>query len=246
MPIYEHYTIYRITNIINNKVYFGQTINLPEDRWKNHLSDSQRHDYPLYLAMRKHGIENFIFEPICSCFDLGELNARETLFILEHNSHKPKFGYNCDTGGNNKFHNEETKIKIANSTTGPKNHRYGKNNSPIHKAKISENHADMTGENNPMFGHVYTDATISKMKKPKSETHKANLRKPKSAIHIRNNSLSRDSKIYHMVNTRDGREYIGYRWDFITYFDLKRGMVESLVNKRISQHKGWIIKEFIQ
>lgn len=29
--------IYKITNLIDNKCYIGQSINTVEDRWKNHI-----------------------------------------------------------------------------------------------------------------------------------------------------------------------------------------------------------------
>jgi hypothetical protein len=51
-----------------------------------------------------------------------------------------------------KHHTEETKRKIGDAQLGDKNHCFGKQHTEEHKKKISENHADMSGEKNPMFG----------------------------------------------------------------------------------------------
>ena len=52
--------IYRITNLINNKIYIGQTANkYPSKRWGCHKHEATSgNDKPLYRAMRKYGIEN--------------------------------------------------------------------------------------------------------------------------------------------------------------------------------------------
>jgi len=47
---------------------------------------------------------------------------------------------------------EETKNKISISSSGSCNHYYGKTLSEDHKRKISENHADLNGENHPLWG----------------------------------------------------------------------------------------------
>lgn len=54
--------------------------------------------------------------------------------------------------------------------TGEKNPFYGKhyNHTEEAKQKISENHADISGENNPMFGKCHMPDTLAKM----SESHK--------------------------------------------------------------------------
>jgi hypothetical protein len=131
MSIYAHYTIYKITNLINNKVYIGQTTTNPDFRWKCHRqAAASGKDYPISRAIRKYGIENFTFDLICSCFDLNELNLRETYFILFYRSNEKEFGYNCDIGGNNKIFNKET------------------------REKMKLNHRDQSGSNNPNYDHT--------------------------------------------------------------------------------------------
>ena len=59
-------SIYKITNIINNKVYIGQTSISPMKRWDDHFSAYKNTANKLYLynEMRKYGIENFAFQII--------------------------------------------------------------------------------------------------------------------------------------------------------------------------------------
>ena len=59
--------IYCITNIINSKRYIGKTTLTVQERFKQHCKDSQKErcdKRPLYDAMNKYGIENFIVEYI--------------------------------------------------------------------------------------------------------------------------------------------------------------------------------------
>lgn len=91
--------IYKITNVINNKCYIGKTIGSIEKRWKEHCHDSQKTDIgnrPLYIAMKKYGIENFSIEEVESC-DISILNEREMYWINYFNSYKT--GYNATKGG---------------------------------------------------------------------------------------------------------------------------------------------------
>lgn len=55
--------IYKITNLINNHSYVGQSVDISR-RWNAHKEEakkekSDKFDYPLYRAIRKYGINNF-------------------------------------------------------------------------------------------------------------------------------------------------------------------------------------------
>lgn len=74
--------IYQITNLVNGKKYIGQS-NCIERRFRQHLSLCEQKRFsnkPLYLAFKKYGIQNFIFEVVEECaVDL--LNQQEQYWI---------------------------------------------------------------------------------------------------------------------------------------------------------------------
>lgn len=88
--------IYKITNKVNGKIYIGQSIDIIQ-RWNYHKSIPNGGCVKLYNAMRKYGIDNFIFEieEICSQNDLDD---KEIYYINKYNSHS-SMGYNLTDGG---------------------------------------------------------------------------------------------------------------------------------------------------
>lgn len=90
--------IYKITNILNDKVYIGQSNN-PQHRWIAHKSHAHNEEYigssALYNAMRKYGEDNFTFE-IIGWYE--NYNEKEKYYIKLYNSMIP-YGYNLTEGG---------------------------------------------------------------------------------------------------------------------------------------------------
>ena len=87
--------VYKITNCINQKIYIGQTSFSIEKRWKEHIQDIYKHlDRPLYRALAKYGVENFIIELI---EETDFPNEREEYWIQYYQSFHN--GYNVTTGG---------------------------------------------------------------------------------------------------------------------------------------------------
>lgn len=94
--------IYKITNLINNKIYIGQSINI-EQRWKDHRSRAFQNNKTylenhLYRAIRKYGLDNFSFEVIEEC-KKEELNSEEVKWIKYYQSDNLEKGYNKTKGG---------------------------------------------------------------------------------------------------------------------------------------------------
>lgn len=92
--------IYKITNLLNGKVYIGQTRRTVEQRYKEHIQCAIRGDgFYLACAMRNYGIDNFKVETIASTDNLERLNELEKFYIREYKSDSDKFGYNLSPGG---------------------------------------------------------------------------------------------------------------------------------------------------
>lgn len=103
--------IYKIQNLINGKIYIGQSVNI-EKRWQEEKNrafqiSAHEYDYPLSRAFRKYGIENFSFEIIEEC-KREELNSREKYWIAHYNSFLD--GYNQTLGGDTSINTKKEKI----------------------------------------------------------------------------------------------------------------------------------------
>lgn len=92
--------IYKITNLINNKVYVGQTVMTLKERWWGHCSNlySKAQDMIIKRAIKKYGKENFRIELIEEC-PIEEIDDREIYWIKEYDSYYN--GYNATIGGSN-------------------------------------------------------------------------------------------------------------------------------------------------
>lgn len=100
--------IYQYTNLVNNKVYVGQTNNF-QRRVNEHKScsfnpKSVNYDDIIHKAIRKYGLENFnieILEVINNTDSYDFVNEREAFWIKEKKSLITQWGYNVLNGGKN-------------------------------------------------------------------------------------------------------------------------------------------------
>lgn len=92
--------IYKITNLLNNKCYIGQSVDIYK-RWCDHCKCGCGMDTPknnkLYAAMLEDGLENFTFELLEEC-PREELNKKESFYINLYESND--YGYNTTAGNN--------------------------------------------------------------------------------------------------------------------------------------------------
>lgn len=88
--------IYIIKNIVNNKVYIGQTIRTISKRWTAHLYLVGKSNKELYKDMELYGVHSFFIDELEECKD-SELNDREKYYIKLYNSFNN--GYNNTLGG---------------------------------------------------------------------------------------------------------------------------------------------------
>lgn len=92
--------IYKITNQINGKSYIGKTNKNIEERLKEHKKERKKDrskNRPLYRAMNKYGVDNFIIEKI---EETNNPEEREIYWINYYNTYH--HGYNATKGGDGK------------------------------------------------------------------------------------------------------------------------------------------------
>lgn len=107
--------IYAIINLINGKVYVGQSISNFHDRYKCDWVRQTDNDH-LRKAAKKYGRENFRALLLEEGRGINILNILETYYILKFKSNENEFGYNKTTGGNNEYRlNEDTINKLRYS-----------------------------------------------------------------------------------------------------------------------------------
>jgi group I intron endonuclease len=140
--------IYKTTNLLNGKIYVGQHYG----KRKNYIGSGKL----LKEAVKKYGRENFINEILEYC-DMKDLNNKERYWIKKLDSTNPEIGYNLSVGGTGLDAETAKKCSI------------GKNFSEKHKKNISKNHADVSGENNPMYGKTHNESTKKKIKEKQQE-----------------------------------------------------------------------------
>jgi len=89
--------IYKITNLVDGKIYVGKAKCLVSRSYNYNSSFKQaRHDHIndyLFNAMTKHGYENFIIEPL-AFYEVEELAEKELAWIRVLKSNDRSIGYN--------------------------------------------------------------------------------------------------------------------------------------------------------
>jgi group I intron endonuclease len=92
----SHFSVYTISNILNDKIYIGISSNL-QRRWQEHLRADGMCTY-LHKAIKKYGKDNFKFSHIADAFTWKDACEIEKMLILEMDTKAPK-GYNLTLGG---------------------------------------------------------------------------------------------------------------------------------------------------
>ena len=143
--------VYKITNILNNKSYVGQTTKGFDKRYHNNLI-KYTHNKHLKKSLITHGLENFkVTKVLDVAFSKKELNIKELSWISITNSYNK--GYNYTLGGEGISGLPKEKHGMYGV------HRYGKNNPFFGKKHtqetkriISKSSSERIGELNPNYG----------------------------------------------------------------------------------------------
>ena len=127
--------IYKIENLVNGKIYIGQTTRSFNERYNakgkgiervyGYLLGCERygdsHNVYLLKSIRKYGFINFEVEEVFDiAYDRKELDEKEKYWIKYYNACDPNYGYNSLPGGTEGGINKECYLKkVENEFTCP-------------------------------------------------------------------------------------------------------------------------------
>lgn len=124
--------IYKITNLIDGKIYIGQTVNYKK-RKTSHLTslkNGKHHNDHLQRAFEKYGENSFKIKLIKEC-TIEELDKLEKYYINELDACNHDKGYNMMHGGQ-KYRKFTKEVRLKMSKSGK-----GRKFTDEHKRKIS-------------------------------------------------------------------------------------------------------------
>lgn len=210
------FTIYIITNKINNKKYIGQTTLTIKERFTRHCwrSTFLKDNQIIPKAIEKYGKENFQIFEIDYADSLEEANRKEVYWGIFYNSLSPN-GYNLKLGGRKyAAMAQETKDKIGKAHKGRKA-------SPETIKRLSESH----------MGFKVSDETREKM----SKINKG--KKPHKNTNIA--ASLKTSKKYLLLSPEGVETEIINMRQFCLTNDLSITRMSNLVNGKVETYKGW-------
>lgn len=152
------YSVYKHTTP-SGKVYIGITSKDVKKRWLN--GRGYRKNEHFWNAIRKYGWDNIAHEVIATNLTKEEATEAEKFYIELYRSNEPKHGYNMTMGGETGIvFTYESRKKLSESKKG-KHYNIGVPFTEERKQHLSENHADVRGEKNPMWGKKWTPEEIA-------------------------------------------------------------------------------------
>lgn len=169
--------IYKCTNIVNDKIYIGQTINTLDERMIGHIYDIKHKPNYFHNALNKYGLNNFIWEVIDEAFSKDELDLKEIRWIKYYNSFGEN-GYNLTSGGSDNYkvsqklkdkQSETSKLYWENNLNRHRNNNswsidelkelYKLENPNWNENKCTEKAEIIFSEMNKLYNNSYYDAT---------------------------------------------------------------------------------------
>lgn len=155
--------VYLVTNVLNGKLYVGQTARKPDMRWKEHIYYNSP-TLPLGRAIKKYGRENFTFRIIRYRPTRELLDVSECFYIKFFNTMKN--GYNIKEGGAQGKHTAETRARIGEAGRGRK---FSTDCVRARAAKLKVWRSEH--DHRPMLGRKHSEATKAKLRLAKTPEH---------------------------------------------------------------------------
>jgi hypothetical protein len=221
--------IYKITNLINNKIYIGKDTTSDPNYFGSGLLISR--------AKEKYGLSKFIKEIIDETNDYNELSVKEIYWISFYKSNDRSIGYNISIGGDggdtlsNHPDLELIRAKISNnSKTKGKTYEevFGVENAKIYKDKLSKsNKRILLGKT---FDELYGIDDSKRIKEIISLNSKKSWTNERKQKHSENSKLNIHKSLLSEKSIENNRKYLEERWNNWKYDE------ENLIKKMISDN----------
>ncbi len=213
------YTVYVHQNKTNGKRYVGITSRDVKIRWKKGYGYSDK--LPIGRAIRKYGWDGFTHEILYTNLTEAEAKQIEIDLIKKWNTQSDLYGYNICSGG------EGVKGWHPSEET---------------KRKISESAKRRTGENNPNFGHRWTDEMKAKAgeRKRRENLSEETLKKMSEAASDREGS---NNPFFGKHHTDEAKQNMAkYRQRPVKMFDIDMTFIREFPSIKNAQEETGIHK----
>lgn len=175
--------IYKIMNIVDNKIYIGQSWNIRK-RFTEHkrlLNKEQHPNRYLQFAWNKYGSESFEFSVVCDLSFVDTLDNQKAQKLLDD----AEIAWLDYFGG-------ENSNNIYNFKSGGSRGKY----SDEYKQKLSEDRkGKFTGKDNPMYGRHHSEETKKRISKNRKGTSSWNKGKHHSEETRRKISIANSNRV---------------------------------------------------
>lgn len=229
----NHYNcIYMYVNMINNKIYIGQTKDFNK-RHIHHISTSyneksSQYNLPFHCSIRKYGEENFNIKILKENLETQYLlNYWEMFYIEKYDTLvKNGKGYNVASGGHNgnayagKTEEEMLVVRkrLSDSHKGENHWNYGKKHSNETKKKISESHKGkkLSSEHKESLTKNNKRGTHPRAKKVKATDETGNIKIFNCSVDASDFiGVKRRTLQYYLRGKSKTNFYKGYYWEYI-------------------------------
>jgi group I intron endonuclease len=211
--------IYKVTHMINNKVYIGQTSKELDERKKAHYKSSRLgSDTNFHRALSKYSVSFFIWEEIARCNSKEELNDLERKFINEYDSFKS--GYNMTEGGDG---GDTISMKLHTLNQGVK-----KGNIPWNKGKSMRE-----------LGHNFYDTKTNRQFTNEQKEQHSKLIKQSTKFR---EGIKKRTPAKQVIIVDDLGNVWNRQKDFIEYIGISHHRVRTELKNKVWEYNGRIYK----
>lgn len=182
----ETWCVYMHVNLINNKVYVGQTCKKPPElRWGRGSGYREDVQPVFYRAIQKYGWDNFDHRIIADNLTKEEASQLEIELIAQYKSNchrynNPSYGYNMTDGGEGHYgheHSDEARKKMRQHAKQrfsiPENTpMFGRTHTEESRKRIGDGHRDPSAETRQKMSESAIARCTDEWRRKKSEQYK--------------------------------------------------------------------------